>query len=90
MNFPVAFAATLGGEPATAEYRIARPKVTKDDVKNGTDAYVHKINSKNSNITIWESGRIEIVTFEDDSQTNNSKIEIDGKGNIKLSSTTQV
>jgi len=41
--------------------------VTKDDVENGTDAYVHKINAKNSNITIWESGRIEIVTFEDDS-----------------------
>lgn len=89
-NFPVAFASTLGGGQAFSEYKIARPKVTEKDVENGTDAYVHKINVKKSNITIWESGRIEIVTFEDDSQTNNSKIELDGKGNVKISSTTQV
>ena len=51
---------------------------------------MHKIKSGNSSITIWEPGRIEIVTDEDDAATNTSRIEIDGKGNIKMSSTTQV
>ena len=62
--------------------------MTAKDVAEGTDAYVHRINSGNSRITIWEPGRIEIVTEEDAAATNVSKIEIDGKGNIKMSSTT--
>lgn len=64
--------------------------MTSKDVAEGTDAYVHHINCGNSRITIWEPGRIEIVTEEDAAATNTSKIEIDGKGNIKMSSTTQV
>ena len=69
---------------------VSRPKVTAKDVAEGTDAYVHHIKCGNSRVTIWEPGRIEIVTEEDDAATNTSKIEIDGKGNIKMSSTTQV
>ena len=89
-NFPVAIAATLGGTDAILQYTVSRPKVTAKDVAEGTDAYVHHIKCGNSRVTIWEPGRIEIVTEEDDAATNTSKIEIDGKGNIKMSSTTQV
>jgi len=44
-NYPVYFAATLGGGEAGSQYNEARPMPSSED-----DAYVHKIHIKDTDI----------------------------------------
>ena len=89
-NLPVYFASTLGGEEAAKCFGEARSNVTDDNILNGEDAYVHKIDVNRTTIKIWESGYMEIVTNKDDAGTDNCKVTLDGKGNIIISSTQQI
>ena len=89
-NYPVIFASTLGGELATAQYKEARPYVNEETISSGDDAYVHKINTRHSYIKMWENGRIEIVAYDNDTQSNYCKIEFDGTGNLVMSSSQQI
>lgn len=89
-NMPFFFGSTLGGPFGKTQYNEAMANVSKKTQKDGSDAYIHKINVGNSSIKIWEPGFIEITTKNDENGTKNSKIVIDGKGNVTIDSTQQI
>lgn len=61
-NYPVYFAATLGGSSASQRWNEARCNCTGKNIAKGDDAYVHKIDVNKTTVKLWESGYAEIVT----------------------------
>lgn len=91
INRPVYFASTLGGLGNQAQFKEARPKVTDSDVKNGTDAYIHKIKVDKCHVTLNQAGIIKIITFgKDKNSKDEASISIDGSGNISINATNRI
>ena len=89
-NYPVYFAATLGGQMAQSRWNEARCNCTGENIANGDDAYVHKIDVNKTTIKLWESGYAEMVTRFGNDGKDMSKVVLDGKGNIIVTSTQQL
>lgn len=79
----------MGGEEAETGYSYIRPNVDEDTLKSGKDAIMHTISVKNSKIDIYEAGYIKISVLGDETN-DGSKIDIDGNGNVSVSTTSRV
>ena len=89
-NYPVYFAACQGGRGANMHWDEVRANITEDTASNGKDAYIHKIDAQFSTIKMWESGYIEIESKFDSAGTDKTKIVLDGKGNLIITSSQQM
>ena len=82
-NLPVYFAATLGGQEASANWDKARAMAGS----HPDDAYVHKLHVKNSDIEVYETGQIKLHT---ENGGNSCDLLLDADGNASLVTTTTI
>lgn len=79
----------MGGQDAKQMYSHVRPNLSKETIKSGKDAIAHTISVRNSKIDIYEAGYISINVLGD-ATNDNSRIDIDGKGNVSVTTTKKV
>jgi len=88
-RYPFFYGAIMGGEDAKKVYDHVRSNLSPDTIKKGKDAFIHTISVNNSKIDVYEAGDIKIDVLGD-ATNDNCKIDIDGKGNITISTTKKV
>lgn len=89
-NYPFYFASTLGGELGADEFSKCISSEDEEEQKSGDDSRIHRIVTDQSEIEIYESGHIHVVTYGTKSGIFGGQyvdLDIDGEGDVIIKGT---